>query len=420
MYENKTKEQPVKAILASVDTGEFNAESSIEELAELAETANAEIVGVIIQKKDSYDSATCMGAGRLEELKGQLEELRAELVIFDHELTGVQVRNIENIIDVRVIDRTTLILDIFAQRARTKEGKLQVELAQQKYRLPRLTGMGTSLSRLGGGIGTRGPGETKLETDKRHIRKRISYLEAELEDLKKHRNFSRSRRRKDGVLCAAIVGYTNVGKSTLLNALTDAGVLAEDKLFATLDITSRSLELPDGRSVMLIDTVGLIRRLPHNLVEAFKSTLEEAASADIILNVQDLSSPEQEEQAEVTRKLLSELGCDGIPQINVMNKVDAALNPDTVFEDSLTVAISAKHHQGFERLLKCIAENLPETAKRMKLLIPYDKTSLIGKIRLEGKIFSEEYIENGTLIDALVDKKLISQTEQYKIKADTP
>ncbi|MCI6889994.1 MAG: GTPase HflX [Ruminococcus sp.] len=420
MYENKTKEQPVKAILASVDTGEFNAESSIEELAELAETANAEIVGVIIQKKDSYDSATCMGAGRLEELKGQLEELRAELVIFDHELTGVQVRNIENIIDVRVIDRTTLILDIFAQRARTKEGKLQVELAQQKYRLPRLTGMGTSLSRLGGGIGTRGPGETKLETDKRHIRKRISYLEAELEDLKKHRNFSRSRRRKDGVLCAAIVGYTNVGKSTLLNALTDAGVLAEDKLFATLDITSRSLELPDGRSVMLIDTVGLIRRLPHNLVEAFKSTLEEAESADIILNVQDLSSPEQEEQAEVTRKLLSELGCDGIPQINVMNKVDAALNPDTVFEDSLTVAISAKHHQGFERLLKCIAENLPETAKRMKLLIPYDKTSLIGKIRLEGKIFSEKYTENGTLIDALVDKKLISQAEQYKIKADTP
>ena len=420
MYENKTKEQPVKAILASVDTGEFNAESSIEELAELAETANAEIVGVIIQKKDSYDSATCMGAGRLEELKGQLEELRAELVIFDHELTGVQVRNIENIIDVRVIDRTTLILDIFAQRARTKEGKLQVELAQQKYRLPRLTGMGTSLSRLGGGIGTRGPGETKLETDKRHIRKRISYLEAELEDLKKHRNFSRSRRRKDGVLCAAIVGYTNVGKSTLLNALTDAGVLAEDKLFATLDITSRSLELPDGRSVMLIDTVGLIRRLPHNLVEAFRSTLEEARYADIILNVQDLSSPEQEEQAEVTRKLLSELGCDGIPQINVMNKVDAALNPDTVFEDSLTVAISAKHHQGFERLLKCIAENLPETAKRMKLLIPYDKTSLIGKIRLEGKIFSEKYTENGTLIDALVDKKLISQAEQYKIKADTP
>ena len=292
MYENKTEDLPVKAVLACVDTGEFDAEVSINELAELADTANAKVVGTIIQKRPAYDPATCMGAGRLEELKEQLEALEAELVIFDHELTGVQVRNIEQILDVRVIDRTTLILDIFAQRARTKEGKLQVELAQQKYRLPRLTGMGTALSRLGGGIGTRGPGETKLETDKRHIRKRISYLEAELDELKKHRSFSRSRRKKDGVLCAAIVGYTNVGKSTLLNALTDAGVLAENKLFATLDITSRAIELPDGRSVMLVDTVGLIRRLPHNLVEAFKSTLEEAAAADLILNVQDLSSPE--------------------------------------------------------------------------------------------------------------------------------
>ena len=415
MYENKIEEQPVRAILASVDTGEFDADASIAELAELAETANAEVVGVCMQRKNTYDPATCMGTGRLEELHGQIEALEAELVIFDHELTGVQVRNIEDIVNVRVIDRTTLILDIFAQRARTKEGKLQVELAQQKYRLPRLTGLGTSLSRLGGGIGTRGPGETKLETDKRHIRKRISYLEAELEELKKHRTFSRSRRKKDGVLCAAIVGYTNVGKSTLLNALTDAGVLAENKLFATLDITSRSLELPDGRSVMLIDTVGLIRRLPHNLVEAFKSTLEEAAAADIILNVQDLSSKEREQQAEVTRQLLSELGCDGIPQINVMNKCDAALNLDTVFEDDKTVIISARHHDGFKRLLECIAKNLPETARRMKLLIPYDKTALIGKIRIDGKIFSEEYEAEGTLIDALVDIKLVSQAEQYKV-----
>ncbi len=415
MYENVTEEKPVKAVLASVDTGEFDAEASINELAELAATANAEVTGIVMQKKSAYDSATCMGLGRLEELKEQLEALEAELVIFDHELTGIQVRNIENILDVRVIDRTTLILDIFAQRARTKEGKLQVELAQQKYRLPRLTGMGTSLSRLGGGIGTRGPGETKLETDKRHIRKRISYLEAELDELKKHRSFSRSRRKKDGVLCAAIVGYTNVGKSTLLNALTEAGVLAENKLFATLDITSRSIELPDGRIIMLIDTVGLIRRLPHNLVEAFKSTLEEAAAADIILNVQDLSSPEREEQAAVTRQLLSELGCDGIPQINVMNKSDAALEPDTVFEDETTVIISARHKSGFDRLLDCIAKNLPETAKRMKLLIPYDKTSLIGKIRLSGKIFTEEYTENGTLIEALVDVKLIKQAESYRV-----
>lgn len=413
MYENKTEDIPVKAVLACVDTGEFDAEVSIKELTELAQTANAEVVGEIIQKKQTYDPATCMGSGRLEELKEQLEILGAELVIFDHELTGVQVRNIEKILDVRVIDRTTLILDIFAQRARTKEGKLQVELAQQKYRLPRLTGMGTSLSRLGGGIGTRGPGETKLETDKRHIRKRISYLEDELEELKKHRNFSRSRRKKDGILCCAIVGYTNVGKSTLLNALTDAGVLAENKLFATLDITSRSIELPDGRSVMLIDTVGLIRRLPHNLVEAFKSTLEEASCADIILNVQDISSPEREQQAEVTRSLLSELGCDGIPQINVMNKTDIAPFTDTVFENDTTVLISARQQTGFDRLLECIMKNLPETAKRMKLLIPYDKTSFINKIRIDGKIFSEEYTENGTLIDALVDVKLLKESEEY-------
>ncbi len=413
MYENKTENIPVKAVLACVDTGEFDAEASIAELQGLASTADAEVVGVIIQKRPAYDSATCMGTGRLEELKEQLDSLEAELVIFDHELTGIQIRNIENILNVRVIDRTTLILDIFAQRARTKEGKLQVELAQQKYRLPRLTGMGTSLSRLGGGIGTRGPGETKLETDRRHIRKRISVLEAELEEMKKHRTFSRSRRKKDGVLCAAIVGYTNVGKSTLLNALTDAGVIAENKLFATLDITSRSIELPDGRSVMLIDTVGLIQRLPHNLVEAFKSTLEEAASADIILNVQDLSSAEREKQAAVTAQLLSELGCDGIPKINVMNKADAAIDSETVFSDNNTVIISAKEQTGFDDLLECIAANLPKTAERMKLLIPYDKSSFINRIRTDGKIFSEEYTECGIKIDALVDIKIVKQAELY-------
>ncbi len=416
MYENKTENIPVKAVLACVDTGEFDAEISIRELEELASTAEAEVVGTVIQKRPSYDPATCMGSGRLEELKEQLEIFKAELVIFDHELTGVQVRNIENILDVRIIDRTTLILDIFAQRARTKEGKLQVELAQQKYRLPRLTGMGTALSRLGGGIGTRGPGETKLETDKRHIRKRISYLENELEELKKHRDFSRSRRKKDGVLCAAIVGYTNVGKSTLLNAMTDAGVLAENKLFATLDTTSRSIELPDGRSVMLIDTVGLIRRLPHNLIEAFKSTLEEAASADVILNVQDLSSPERQEQAEVTEQLLTELGCGDIPRINVMNKMDAALDADMVFEDDSTVMISARERCGFDKLLECIVRKLPVTARRMQLLIPYSKAGFAGRIREEGKIFSEEFVETGTLTDALIDVKLIREAEQYRIK----
>ena len=416
MYENKTEEIPAKAVLACVDTGEFDAEASIDELEELASTAGAEVVGKVIQKKQSYDPATCMGAGRLQELKEQIDALEAELVVFDHELTGVQVRNIEDILEVRVIDRTTLILDIFAQRARTKEGKLQVELAQQKYRLPRLIGLGTALSRLGGGIGTRGPGETKLESDKRHIRRRISYLEEELAELKKHRDFSRSRRKKDGVLCAAIVGYTNVGKSTLLNALTDAGVLAENKLFATLDITSRSIELPDGRSVMLIDTVGLISRLPHDLVEAFKSTLEEAAAADVILNVQDLSSPEREKQAEVTRHLLDELGCGDIPKVYVMNKSDIATELDTVFEDDSTVFISAKEKNGFDRLLEIITAKLPETAKRMSLLVPYDKTAFIGRIREEGKVFSEEYTADGTAIDALVDIKLVKEAAQYIVK----
>lgn len=418
MHDNITEEIPVKAFLASVDTGEFDAKASIEELAELAATAQAEVVGMVIQKKDSFDAATCMGPGKLEELKGQMHMQNAELVIFDHELTGVQVRNIEEILDVRVIDRTTLILDIFAQHAKTKEGKLQVELAQQKYRLPRLTGMGVALSRLGGGIGTRGPGETKLETDKRHIRKRISYLEEELDELKKHRTFLRSRRQKDGILCAAIVGYTNVGKSTLLNALTDAGVLAENKLFATLDITSRSIELPDGRSIMLIDTVGLIRRLPHHLVEAFKSTLEEAASADIILNVQDCSSPDAIEQAKVTRQLLSELGCDGIPQIDILNKADLASADNMFFENDTTVLISAKNHTGLDKLLSCIAKNLPETAKRMELLIPYDETALLHKIRNNGKIMQELYKDNGTWIDALVDIKLVDTLKPYESKAE--
>ncbi len=405
-----------RAVFISVITANSTEEQVIEYLDELqflAETAGVVGEKRFVQKLDRPNSKTYIGTGKLEEVKAYIIENEIDLVIFDDELTPSQLRNLERELNCRILDRTNLILDIFAQRARTKEGKLQVELAQQKYRLPRLVGLGTSLSRLGGGIGTRGPGETKLETDKRHIRKRISYLESELEELKKHRNFSRSRRKKDGVLCAAIVGYTNVGKSTLMNALTDAGVLAENKLFATLDITSRSIELPDGRSVMLIDTVGLIRRLPHNLVEAFKSTLEEAAAADIILNVQDLSSTEYEQQAKVTRELLSELGCDGIPVVNVMNKADTATNLDTIFEDDNTVIISAKNRLGFKRLLDCIVKNLPETAKRMKLLVPYDMTAFIGRIRIDGKIFTEDYTENGTLVDALVDVKLIKEAEKY-------
>lgn len=411
MFENKT--ESTKAVLAAADLGEYDAERSMDELEELARTAGAQVIARLTQKRPSFDSGTCIGEGKLAELAELCEKLSPELIIFDHELTATQVRNIENITKVRVVDRTTLILDIFAQRAVSAEGKLQVELAQQRYRLPRLAGMGVVLSRLGAGIGTRGPGETKLETDKRHIRRRITALEKELEELSRRREFGRRRRKKDNVLTAAIVGYTNVGKSTLLNRLTDAGVLAEDKLFATLDTTSRGLELPDGRSILLTDTVGLIQRLPHHLVEAFKSTLEEAAASDLILHVIDASSPDAAEQAKVTQALLSELGCDGIPQLQVLNKTDLA--EGTAFpEDDKTVCISAKTGQGFDRLLDCIVKNLPQTACRMRLLIPYGQTAVISRIRAEGKIFAEEFVADGTRVDALVDAKLCSALEGYK------
>ena len=282
MYENEIKKE--YALLVSVDTGEFDAEVSINELEELAHTAGAEVVGKVIQKKEAPEKATFVGVGKLAEIIAFCEAQEVDLLIFDSELSPSQQRNLEKLTNVRVIDRTMLILDIFAARARTSEGKLQVELAQLKYSLPRLAGQGIALSRLGGGIGTRGPGETKLESDKRHIRRRIDKLQEELKALEKRRNQMRKRREKDGVQTVAIVGYTNAGKSTLMNALTNAGVLAENKLFATLDPTSRGLTLPDGRQVMLVDTVGLIRRLPHKLVEAFKSTLEEAAEATVILN----------------------------------------------------------------------------------------------------------------------------------------
>lgn len=403
-----------RAILIGADTGEYDAESSMDELSELAQTAGAEELARVIQKRGAYEAATVIGEGKLAEVKELCGSLGAELLIFDCELTASQIRNVEDETDVRVIDRTMLILDIFAGRAVSREGKLQVELAQLKYRLPRLMGIGASLSRLGGGIGTRGPGETQLETDRRHIRRRIDKLSAELKELEERRGYARERRRKDSVQVGAIVGYTNAGKSTLLNLLTGAGVLAEDKLFATLDPTARAIELPDGRSLLLVDTVGLIRRLPHHLVEAFKSTLEEAASADIIIHVCDASDPEAAEKAEVTLKTLADLGAAEIPVVTVLNKCD--LLTETIPEDNSTVKISAKKNQGTDRLLRVIAANLPETAKRMKLLLPYDKAGLTAKLRENGKVFSEEYAETGILVDALVDQLLLKQMAEYEAR----
>lgn len=411
--EIKSESLRARAILAAADLGEYDAEASMKELKELAKTAGAEVVAQIVQKLPAPNPATLLGEGKIQELKETAAQLNADLVIFDCELTASRIRNIEDILNVRVIDRTMLILDIFAGRAVTNEGKLQVELAQLKYRLPRLAGIGASMSRLGGGIGTRGPGETRLETDRRHIRSRIDKLEENLKELEKRREFSRSRRKKDNVLTAAIVGYTNAGKSTLLNNLAGADVLAENKLFATLDLTSRGIELPDGRTVIVTDTVGLIRRLPHNLVEAFKSTLEEAASADIILHVIDISDSEAAEKTDTTRQLLAELGCGDIPVINVLNKCDLLQND--IPESKDTVKICAKTGEGFDRLLKAISENIRETSKRIRLLLPYERAGLASKIREQGKIFSEEYAENGIKIDALADNAILKELSEFEV-----
>ncbi len=414
MYDNDIKQE--YALLVSVDTGEFDAEVSINELEELAHTAGAEVVGKVIQKKEAPEKATFVGVGKLAEIIAFCETQEVDLLIFDSELSPSQQRNLEKLTKVRVIDRTMLILDIFAARARTSEGKLQVELAQLKYSLPRLAGQGIAMSRLGGGIGTRGPGETKLESDKRHIRRRIDKLQEELRALEKRRNQMRKRREKDGVQTVAIVGYTNAGKSTLMNALTNAGVLAENKLFATLDPTSRGLTLPDGRQVMLIDTVGLIRRLPHKLVEAFKSTLEEAAEATVILNVCDASDEHSAEHLEVTRKLLNELGCEGKPVISVMNKCDLVGDIYSMPTFGKTVMISAKEQKGFDELLEAVLKELPPTRRKAELLIPFSAGAVAARIRNEGAVEEEEYRPEGLYMRAIVEIALLDSIKDYIIE----
>lgn len=413
MTQNYNEENKERAFLISLDCGEYDAESSMAELEELAKTSGAEIIGEMIQKRPAPEAATYMGKGALEEICNFCSNHNIDLIIADGELSPVQIRNIEDLTGVRVIDRTTLILDIFAGRARSSEGKLQVELAQLKYSLPRLSGKGTALSRLGGGIGTRGPGETKLETDKRHIRFRIQNLKAELDKVEKRRVAMHQRRKKNGALCVAIVGYTNAGKSTLMNRLTDAGVLQEDKLFATLDPTARKLVLPDGRQIMLVDTVGLVRRLPHQLVDAFRSTLEEAVWADVILNVCDASSDECAEHIRVTESVLSDLGCSGKPIINVLNKCDKPTELDFDFFEN-SVKISAATGDGIDSLLTAIENALPKDRKRVKILLPFDKMKLSSIVR-DGTVHSEEYTENGVLYDATVNISDIKQLKDYII-----
>lgn len=410
IYLENTRE---KAVLVTVDTGVEDCDALLDELEELADTAGADTVGRVIQKLECPDSATFVGTGKLEEIKEFAEKAGADLLIFDSELSPSQQRNIEKSTDIRTIDRTLLILDIFGQRANSGEGRIQVELARYQYMLPRLSGQGKNLSRQGGIGMKRGAGESKLESDRRHIRRRITALKEQLSDIEKRRENQRKRRKKNRLPTVAIVGYTNAGKSTLLNYLTDAGVLAKDMLFATLDPTARGLKLPDGQTVIFIDTVGLIRKLPHGLVDAFKSTLEEAAQADVILNICDASNPEADEHLRVTNELLGELGCVGKPIISVFNKVDKC--EYTFLTPKGAVAISAKSGQGVDNLLKTVADALPKTRVRIKIILPFDKGDLSAVIRKDGTVHSEEYVETGLFMDCTVSMDFADRLSEYMV-----
>ena len=406
------KEQEERVILVAVSTDDQDDTiHSVEELAELVTTAGAIAVGTVIQNREKIHPGTYVGKGKIEEIKEMLWEREATGIICDDELSPAQLKNLEDALDTKVMDRTMVILDIFAARARTREGKIQVELAQLKYRAARLVGLRNSLSRLGGGIGTRGPGEKKLEMDRRLIHDRISVLKAELEDVKRHREVQRSKRERGGTLSVAIVGYTNAGKSTLLNHLTQAGILAEDKLFATLDPTTRSLALPGGQSVLLTDTVGFIRKLPHHLIEAFKSTLEEAKYSDVILHVVDCSNPQMDIQMHVVYETLRQLEVKGKEIVTVFNKIDkegaVTTGRDTVAD--YRVSISAKTGEGIDALLETLERILRNRRIYFEKVFPYSEAGKIQKIRRNGQLLSEEYLEEGIHVKAYVPAELFEE-----------
>lgn len=391
----------------SVDDGD-DTEESLDELAELALTAGAEAVGKVIQKREQIHPGTYVGKGKLDEIKDLLWETEADGIICDDELTPVQLGNLRDELDTKVMDRTLVILDIFASRASTSEGKIQVELAQLKYRQSRLTGYGTSLSRLGGGIGTRGPGEKKLEMDRRLIKSRIAQLNRELKDVKRHREVTREQRSRNHVPVVAIVGYTNAGKSTLLNKLTGADILAEDKLFATLDPTTRGLKLPSGQEILLTDTVGFIRKLPHHLIEAFRSTLEEAKYADIILHVVDVSNPQMEQQMYTVYETLYQLGVQEKPILTAFNKQDRLEEVFTVrdFKADDTVKISARTGEGLGILKEKLETVLREQKIAIEKMYSYKEAGKIQLIRKYGELIDEEYLEEGILVKAYVPKNI--------------
>ena len=399
------KETDERVILVAVSTGEGeDAEKSLDELDELVKTAGAVSVGRLIQNREKIHPGTYLGKGKIEELKELVWELGATGIVCDDELSPAQLRNLEDALDTKVMDRTMVILDIFAGRATTREGKIQVELAQLKYRAVRLVGLRNSLSRLGGGIGTRGPGESKLEIDRRRIHDRISQLKAELEEVKRHREVARQQRERNHTMRAAIVGYTNAGKSTLLNKLTDAGILAEDKLFATLDPTTRVLKLPDGQEIFLTDTVGFIHKLPHHLIEAFKSTLEEAKYCDIILHVVDCSNPQMDLQMYVVYDTLKQLGVQDKEYVTLFNKIDRA-EGETVLRDlqaDYQLKISAKTGEGLEELMDLLGRILRSRKIYLEQVYPYSQAGKIQLIRKYGELLSEEYGEDGISVKAYV------------------
>ncbi len=406
IYET-TEAERERVILIGVCTRDNeNVEESLDELGELADTAGAEAVGRVIQNRESMHPGTYIGSGKIDEVRELAAELHADGVICDDELTPAQLRGLEQELDLKVMDRTLVILDIFARHATTSEGKLQVELAQLRYRLARLTGKGIAMSRLGGGIGTRGPGEKKLETDRRLIKSRIARLNRELKEMQLHRDTARKKRLNEAVPVAAIVGYTNAGKSTLLNALTGAGILAEDKLFATLDPTTRRMELPGGQAILLTDTVGFIRKLPHHLVEAFKSTLEEARYADYILHVVDSANPQMDAQMEAVYETLDRLGIAGKPVITLFNKRDLVPGGELPKDPKAvkSIGISAGTGAGFGELLEALEEQLRSSRVQVEKLFPYAQAGDIQRIRKLGQVLEEEYREDGIYIRALMPR----------------
>lgn len=420
MEQNFQLQQQERAVLVGLNADCFSpeetaTEASLEELEALLETAGGFCTAKILQNRHTPDPKTFIGQGKAEEVRMLAEATESTMVVFDNDLSPSQLRVLEDLTGMTVLDRSALILDIFAQRAHTREGRLQVELAQYKYLLPRLSGMGTALSRLGGGIGTRGPGETKLETDRRHIRSRIARLEEELRQVRQVRAVQRERRIKNAVPVVALVGYTNAGKSTLLNRLTGAGIPANNRLFDTLDTTSRQLAVSDTLQVILSDTVGFIAKLPHHLIEAFRATLEELEYADLLLHVIDSSDPDRQAHMEVVERLTAQLARPGTPVLQCFNKSDL-VRPEDIPVGRNQVAISAATGQGLPELLALVQENLEQTLRHLHLLLPYSMGGQLEALHQRAKVLAVEYETEGILVEAVCDSVLSGQLQEYVIK----